>query len=131
MLLAQHIRWGETSFPMARVLPFGIEVCSRPQGHGYTELGVDTPNSFFPVGLTLRGHEFHYSRILPEDPLPPTAAAVRRGTGCGQQRDGVIVGNVWASYTHLHALATPEWVEGLLGAARAFQAAGRKSAARS
>jgi hypothetical protein len=27
---------------------------------------------------------------------------------------------VWASYTHVHAQATPEWAEGLLGAARAY-----------
>lgn len=121
MLLAQHIAWERERFRMAGVLPFGVEVCRQPQGHGYTVLEVDTPNPFFPIGLTLRGHEFHYSRILLEGSPPPTACAVRRGSGCYLRRDGVATGNVWASYTHLHALATPEWAQGLLGAARAFR----------
>jgi hypothetical protein len=30
------------------------------------------------------------------------------------------MGNLWAGYTHLHALATPEWARGLLNAARRF-----------
>jgi len=130
MLLAQHIRWEGETFLMAGVLPFHLEVCPQPQGHGYTLLEVDTPNPFFPVGLLLRGHEFHYSRILPEGSPPATACAVRRGTGCGQRRDGVIVGNVWAGYTHLHALGTPEWARGLLVAARAFRLGHRQPGSR-
>jgi cobyrinic acid a,c-diamide synthase len=120
MLLARAIVWQIWKYRMAGVLPFEVEVCAKPQGHGYTELSVDTPNPFFPQGLILRGHEFHYSRILPGADLPNTACAVRRGTGCFQGRDGVIVRNLWASYTHLHALATPEWAQGLLIAARRF-----------
>ena len=127
MLLARAIVWRGEKHSMAGVLPFEVEVCAKPQGHGYTELFVDTLNPFFPRGLILRGHEFHYSRILPGAGLPGTACAVRRGVGCYHGRDGVIVGNSWASYTHLHGLATPEWAEGLLNAARHF--AGTKRAA--
>ncbi len=120
MLLARAIVWQVWKYHMAGILPFEVEVCAKPQGHGYTELSVDTPNPFFPQGLILRGHEFHYSRILPGTGLPNTACAVRRGVGCYDGRDGVIMGNLWASYTHLHALATPEWARGLLNAARRF-----------
>ena len=35
-------------------------------------------------------------------------------------RDAIVTSNVWASYTHVHAQATPEWAEGLLGAARGY-----------
>jgi cobyrinic acid a,c-diamide synthase len=103
---------------MAGALPFEVQVYDRPQGHGYTQLCVDTENAFFPVGSILRGHEFHYSGILRETDMPRTACEVRRGVGCGGGRDGVVVGSVWASYTHLHALAAPEWAAGLLHAAR-------------
>ncbi|SPE28148.1 Cobyrinic acid A,C-diamide synthase [Acidobacteriia bacterium SbA2] len=120
MLLSRAIVWKTLKFRMAGILPFEVEVCPKPQGHGYTELVVDTPNPFFPEGTTLKGHEFHYSRILPGSDQPNTACAVRRGVGCCHDRDGVIVGNSWASYTHLHALATPEWTQGLLNAARRF-----------
>jgi cobyrinic acid a,c-diamide synthase len=120
MLLSRAIIWKTLKFRMAGILPFEVEVCPKPQGHGYTELFVDTPNPFFPEGTALKGHEFHYSRILLGSERPNTACAVRRGIGCCHDRDGVIVRNLWASYTHLHALATPEWARGLLSAARRF-----------
>jgi cobyrinic acid a,c-diamide synthase len=119
MLLAGGIRQSGMVHRMAGVLPCEVELCAVPQGHGYAELTVDAPNPFFPVGLTLRGHEFHYSRIVPGGAPVPTACAVRQGTGSVERRDGVIVHNVWASYTHLHAVSTPEWTSALLGAARA------------
>ncbi len=118
MLLARAISWEGRSFPMAGVLPFDVEVCSAPQGHGYARLVVDGPNPFFPEGTSLKGHEFHYSRILLGGNAPPTACSVVRGTGCFHQRDGVVIENVMASYVHLHAAATPEWAHGLLDAAR-------------
>ena len=120
MLLARAIIWQARKYPMAGILPFEVELCAEPQGHGYTELTVDSPNPFFPVGLTLKGHEFHYSRILAGSDRPNTACAVRRGVGCCYGRDGVTAENLWASYTHLHALATPEWAQGMLHAARRF-----------
>jgi cobyrinic acid a,c-diamide synthase len=120
MLLARAILWQGRRYSMAGVLPLEVEVSASPQGHGYTELCVDTENAFFPVGSILRGHEFHYSGILPGTELPRAACGVRRGVGCGGGRDGMVVGNVWASYTHLHALATPEWAAGVLHAARSF-----------
>jgi len=119
MLLSQFIRWQGATHPMAGVLPFGVEMSVQPQGHGYSEVEVDGANSFFAAGTRLRGHEFHYSKIV--GALPPTACAVQRGTGCGGGRDAVVVNRVWASYTHLHALATPEFVEGMIRAARERQ----------
>jgi cobyrinic acid a,c-diamide synthase len=120
MLLSQGIRWNAARFPMAGVLPFEVEVFPTPQGHGYVELLVDRPNPFFRQGLAIRGHEFHYSRIITESAFVATACEVKRGTGCGRGRDGLIQGSVWASYTHLHALGTPEWAEGLLAAAMEY-----------
>jgi len=121
MLLAQTLRWEGRTYPMAGVFPFDVEGFNTPQGHGYSELRVDRPNPFFPAGLVLRGHEFHYSRILLGDEPVPTACAVIRGVGCFQERDLVITRNVMAGYTHLHALATPEWAKGFLDAARRFE----------
>jgi cobyrinic acid a,c-diamide synthase len=119
MLLAKALRQGDRVSPMAGVLPCDVELCAVPQGHGYAELVVDTPNPFFPVGLSLRGHEFHYSRIVQVGEAPHTACVVRRGAGCVAGRDAIVVHNVWAAYTHLHAASTPEWASALLGAARA------------
>ena len=118
MLLSRAIRWHAERYPMAAVLPFEVEVLPTPQGHGYVELLVDRPNPFFTQGLVIKGHEFHYSRIVEDDAPAMGTCAVLRGIGCGQKRDGLVQGNVWASYTHIHALGTPEWARGLLTAAK-------------
>ena len=133
MLLSRSIQWQGRGFRMAGVLPIDIDVGNAPQGHGYVEMTVDSPNPFYAVGTVLRGHEFHYSRIavapafsgesaMPHSEPPPTVCAVRRGTGALAKRDGLIVNNVWASYTHLHAGATPEWAEGVIKLARRHRA---------
>lgn len=121
MLLSRAIIWQGSRYAMAGVLPFDVKMEASPQGHGYSELRVDQPNPFFPEGLVLKGHEFHYSRIVLEGEQPPTACAVLRGSGCFAVRDAVIVGNVWASYTHLHAVGAPEWAAGLLTAGSKVQ----------
>ncbi len=122
MLLSRALTWKGARYEMADVFPFEVEVSETAQGHGYIELQVDTPNPFFSVGTSLRGHEFHYSRIAPQSDWTATACEVRRGTGCFQGRDAAILRNVWASYTHLHALATPQWAQGVTDAARRFVA---------
>jgi cobyrinic acid a,c-diamide synthase len=118
ILLARTLQWKGSTHNMADVFPFHAKVCVAPQGHGYSELRVDTANPFFPVGTVLRGHEFHYSHLSLSDEPVATACAVLRGTGCFPGRDCVVTKNVMASYTHLHALATIEWAQGVLDAAR-------------
>jgi len=45
---------------------------------------------------------------------------VERGTGVGENRDGISTGRVFASYLHLHAGATPGWADGFLALAAQF-----------
>jgi cobyrinic acid a,c-diamide synthase len=124
ILLARGLWHEGRRHEMAGVLPFDVEVCPRPQGHGYETLLVDVANPFFPVGSTLKGHEFHYSRIVGEAASSAlhttTVCAVQRGTGCGSGRDAVVSGNVWASYVHLHASSVPDWAPGFVRAAHRY-----------
>lgn len=120
MLLARALHWQGQRYPMAGVFSWEVEMCPRPQGHGYAVLTVEQENPFYPVGITLRGHEFHYSRLLVSGEAPRCACKVERGAGAWAGRDGIVQRNVWASYTHVHALAARQWVEGLIGAARRF-----------
>ena len=120
ILLAKTLSWDGARYPMAGVFPFEVEICDSPQGHGYSSLHVDERNPFFPVGVTLRGHEFHYSRIVPGTEKLSTACSVERGAGCFDQRELVMANNVVATYTHLHATASPEWATGMVNAARCF-----------
>ena len=123
ILLAKDFTWNGCRYPMAGVFPMEVEFCESPQGHGYTELYVDGPNPFLPLGLRLRGHEFHYSRIVRGREGLATAGVVVRGMGCFSKRDFLVTNNVVATYTHLHAITSPEWAIGMAKAARSFLSA--------
>ena len=116
MFLSRSIRWKDRNYPMAGVYPVDVVLTERPQGHGYQEVVVDTPNPFIETGTILRGHEFHYSRADLE-PGITTIFDVKRGVGLGQKRDGMLMKNALACYLHLHSAGTPQWAHGLLKAA--------------
>ena len=121
MYLAKDVVWHEKRCPLCGVLPIVVQVCDKPQGHGYSSMTVDTANPFFETGTVLKGHEFHYSKIVERDAGLKTSLAVTRGTGCFDGRDGLTYKNVFASYIHLHASAAPEWVTGMMQCARAYK----------
>ncbi len=117
MLLSKAIHWQGNRYEMAGAFPHEIVVHESPQGHGYAEIEVDGDNPFFAKGTKIKGHEFHYSALAPSVTAPNTACRVARGTGVGGGRDAIVANNVWAAYTHIHALATPEWAPALAAAA--------------
>jgi cobyrinic acid a,c-diamide synthase len=121
IFLCRSLFWKDKSYPMAGVFPTDIRLEPKPAGHGYEEVVVDRPNPFLPSGALLRGHEFHYSRLVKSDlDDVDTIFQVKRGTGLGHQRDGLALRNVVASYLHLHALGSTDWFPGLLRAAKNY-----------
>ncbi len=121
MYLAKEILWKGKNYPMSGVLPISISMHDRPQGHGYSEMIVDNENPFYDKGTVIKGHEFHYSKIDEYEPGLNSCLSVTRGTGCFNGRDGLTYKNVFASYIHVHALATPEWVKGMINSARNYK----------
>jgi len=107
---------------MAGVLPVRTRLCERPQGLGYVEAEVVTENLYHPLGAKLRGHEFHYSLCTaPDGAALPFCLRMARGQGMTPAGDGLLVGNTFAAYTHLHALAAPWWAERFVAAAAAYR----------
>ncbi len=123
IFLCRSLHWQGARYPMAGIFRADIALDRTPAGHGYEEVVVDRPNPFLKTGTLLRGHEFHYSRLIPADrPALDTIFQVQRGTGLSGGRDGLISRNTLASYLHLHAMGSTEWVTGLLSAAKNFSA---------
>jgi cobyrinic acid a,c-diamide synthase len=90
MYLGEELVLDETSFPMAGVLPVVFGFSKKPQGHGYTVVTVEHPNPYFKVGTQLKGHEFHYSRVLKwRGTDNDLAFNMKRGVGFINHRDGV------------------------------------------
>jgi cobyrinic acid a,c-diamide synthase len=122
MYLGEKLVLDHGTFEMTGILPlvFGFE--RRPQGHGYTLVKVVRPNPYFEVGTELKGHEFHYSRVLEwRGEVADLAYSMVRGSGIVDARDGLCHRNVLATYTHLHALGTPGWAPALVRNARDFR----------
>lgn len=123
MYLGEKLIWEGKDYPMVGVFPMVIGVSKKPQGHGYSIIEVHAPNPFFKPGQILRGHEFHYSHILDlshnEDIY--FAFKMKRGQGIKNNMDGLCYKNVLATYTHLHAFGTKEWVEGIMNRAVAYK----------
>jgi cobyrinic acid a,c-diamide synthase len=120
MYLSRRIIWGEKSAEMVGVLPCEIEMTGKPQGHGYVVAQVDKENPFFAKGATLRGHEFHNSRLVATGQTLNTAYSLARGNGLGGGRDALVIHNVLASYTHLHIGGAADWARGLVQRAQIY-----------
>lgn len=99
---------------MTGVLPVDFVLEKKPQAHGYTLLTTSGNEGFLDSGVIIKGHEFHYSRVVNAKSLSPFAYEVNRGTGIDGRGDGLVYKNVVAAYTHIHALATPEWAPALV-----------------
>ena len=121
MYLAEKVFWMEKEYSLSGVLPIAINMQNKPQGHGYCEMIVDGANPFYEIGTVIKGHEFHYSKICDHDVNIKSCLSVNRGTGCFNERDGLVYKNVFASYLHIHALATPEWVTGMIKCAKNYK----------
>ena len=61
--------------------------------------------SLFPVGMNVRGHEFHYSRTVP-DPDVRYSFMLKRGNGIQNGKDGITAGSVLGGYVHMYFGAT-------------------------
>jgi cobyrinic acid a,c-diamide synthase len=116
MYLSQKIRWQGRSYEMVGAIPAEVQISEKPEGHGYVMAEVMDENPFFPIGLTIRGHEFHHSKVSIKKGVK-FAYQIRRGYGIDGQRDGVLYKNILAAYTHLHALGTPSWAEAFVSLA--------------
>jgi cobyrinic acid a,c-diamide synthase len=120
--LCEAIVVGHKTCPMVGVFPATFEIASRPEGHGYAVMEVDSLNPFFETGSVIHGHEFRYSRLLSAPPPElATAYCVKRGKGFDGVRDGLCYKNVLASFCHIHASGMEQWAEAIVSRARRFR----------
>lgn len=89
-------------YPMAGCFPFTAKMFPRLKALGYRELTLSRQTVIGNAGLTMRGHEFHYSEISRLSSEVKTAYQVSDRTGMDKSPDGYIVKNTLGSYIHLH-----------------------------
>jgi cobyrinic acid a,c-diamide synthase len=98
---------------------FPAEAVMRKPGLtlGYRELTIARPCILGDAGVTARGHEFHYSSLVPRGELD-RACRLTDARGEPKGHDGLVSRNTVALYTHLHFASQPALAQALVAAAR-------------
>jgi cobyrinic acid a,c-diamide synthase len=112
MYLSRSIEYQGRTYPMVGAIPGDVKMHDKPIGRGYVHLKEDEahpwPRPDVPA-KQIKAHEFHYSSL---ENLPPDtrfAYHVERGYGIDGERDGLILHNLLASYTHLRTIGSCYW----------------------
>jgi cobyrinic acid a,c-diamide synthase len=84
---------------------------------GYRELRISQPCVLGEIGVTVRGHEFHYSLVEPKGRLQ-YACTLTDAQGKSKGQDGLVVGNTVGLYSHLHFASQPKIAASLIASAR-------------
>ena len=107
----------ERTYRMAGVLPAVSEMTGRVQALGYVKGKVIGSRSFVSGNQKILGHEFHYSRVVPDSDVQ-YAFSLSRGKGIANGQDGLIAHNALGSYTHSYF--SPAFAKDFIGAAAKF-----------
>jgi cobyrinic acid a,c-diamide synthase len=112
MYLSRSIEYQGRTYQMVGAIPGDVKMHDKPVGRGYVHLKEDEahpwPRPNAPA-KQIKAHEFHYSSL---ENLPPDsrfAYHVERGHGMNGKRDGLILHNLLASYTHLRTIGSCYW----------------------
>jgi cobyrinic acid a,c-diamide synthase len=101
MYLCESITVGETDFRMAGVLPGTARMATGIQALGYSDGRWTGGPALASPGLSIRGHEFHYSCV---DPARDARYSIElsRGKGISDGRDGMYSHESVGTYTHTY-----------------------------
>ena len=113
MYLTRSIAWQGQSFPMVGAIPADAVMHERPQGRGLVAL-EETAEGLWPQAnssTVIPAHEFHYAGLENLAPETRFAYRVRRGFGIDGTRDGIVIGNMLASFSHLRDTSRHHWAE--------------------
>ncbi|MDF0666986.1 MAG: cobyrinate a,c-diamide synthase [Nitrospira sp.] len=125
MYLTESIRdFNGRSHGMVGIFPAEAVMQKQRLTLGYRTVECSRRCMLGDVGVTARGHEFHYSALVPRGSLQ-YSCALSDAEGLSKGQDGLTVGNVLALYTHLHFASQPQVGTALVTAVR--QSAGRMS----
>ena len=106
--------------PMVGILPGAVRMTDRLHHFGYATLVARRENVLAQAKDSIKGHEFHYS--VWDHPVRAHQAAytvIRKGQS--RRLEGMVQGNLLASYVHVHWLTNPRWARGLVTSAQRWR----------
>lgn len=125
MYLSRALTWQGTRHEMVGAIAGDCVMHRTPVGRGYVRL-AQTGLGPWPAsgtgGDALAVHEFHYASL---DNLPANsdfAYRVTRGHGIDGHHDGLIVGNLLATFSHHRNIGANDWVARFVAFVRGVKA---------
>lgn len=105
------------SHPMANVLPLEVEMTTSLVDFGYVTVTLTHDCLLGASGAIIRGHSFHHSRIAKKGAVE-ASYRLHYSLSNREEIEGYRIGNVLASYIHLHFRANPSVAESFVSTAR-------------
>lgn len=115
MYLCESLTFEGGTGEMVGLIPGLAVMHDRPQGRGHVRFDCAEDHPWGAGGTDIAAHEFHYASI---EGLPDGLRRVRRmrrGTGLGDGRDGIVLANTLAGFCHLRNTGQLPWVARFLG----------------
>jgi cobyrinic acid a,c-diamide synthase len=115
-------------FPMAGCFPFHTRMLPRLKALGYREVRLTRPTILGESGAVMRGHEFHYSEMLPGPPATEAVYRVAGRDGAQVTTEGHLLRRTLGSYIHLHFGSAPQAAAALVASCRAYRSERKRNA---
>lgn len=150
-LAQEIIDFAGQRYPMVGVVPGKARMQKKAVALGYAEAEVITDNLLARRGEIVRGHQFHWSTleevspfVLPAYRLTAARTVVRAGEGVEEvggkaprgnvsekkenekreekkEQEGIVLGNLLASYLHVHFAGCPRLAQNFVESCRRYQ----------
>jgi cobyrinic acid a,c-diamide synthase len=113
MYLTRSISFQGARREMVGVIPADSVMGETPQGRGLVrvEATADFPWPGAQGEGVVAAHEFHYARLENVAPELRYAWRVQRGHGVDGRRDGIVIGNMLAGFTHQRDTSRHRWTD--------------------
>ncbi len=95
-------------FPMSGCFPFSTKMFTRLKALGYREITLSRDTIIGKAGLTIRGHEFHYSELVAPSRKIPSVFSITDRSGMDKAPEGYVIQHTLGSYNHLHFGSQPD-----------------------
>ncbi len=110
-LMNEICDFGGTVYPMVGIFTMSAQMEEGRRALGYREIITESESMLGPVSTTVRGHEFHYSRIKDEVAMSDRIFSIRDRKGIVKSKEGYRRERVIGSYVHLHWGSNPKVAE--------------------
>jgi cobyrinic acid a,c-diamide synthase len=117
LYLSESLGADDQSYAMAGVLPLSMQMTEKLVQFGYVTIEFAEDCLLGRKGTIVRGHSFHYSKIASRGDVA-TSYHVHYSMSGKEEMEGFRLGNVLASYIHLHFRANPVVAENFVAAIR-------------